>query len=57
LKNAPSTTNYVILGPGSMIGKEDAISEDRVHLSSGLCASNQASLYYIDVADFITLKS
>ena len=45
------------MGPGSMVGEEDAISKDQLHSCSGLCTSMSASLYFIEYDDFMTLRS
>ena len=47
----------MIVGPGSMIGEEDAISEEKTYTCTATCLSLTGSVYYIEVEDFMTLKA
>ena len=47
----------MIVGPGSMIGEEDAISEEKTYTCTATCLSLTGSVYYIEFEDFMTLKA
>lgn len=53
----PMMKNFIIVGPGSLMGEEDCISEDKVYTSTAICTSLSGQVYSILVADFLTLKS
>ena len=46
----------MIVGSGSMIGEEDAISQNNEYTCTAVCSSLKGSVFCIDVADFMTLK-
>lgn len=53
----PNTKDLILIGPGSMIGEEDAISLDGLYTTTAICNSLSGSVYAIKTEDFLTLKN
>ena len=48
---------YLIVGRGSMLGEEDAVSNSKMYTTNVRCHTIKASVYAVKVEDFLTLKN
>lgn len=44
------------IGPGSMIGEEDALVGSHEYSTTAICSTVKASVYMIKLEDFLSLK-
>jgi hypothetical protein len=47
----------MMVGPGSMIGEEDAVIGSNQYSTTAMCNTVKASVYMIKIEDFLSLKS
>ena len=52
----PKLKNFIIVGSGSMLGEEDAISAINLYTCTARCCSMTGQVYSIDIDNFNTLK-
>ena len=48
---------FIVVGRGSMLGEEDAVSKVKYYSTTVKCYSAKASVYAIKIQDFLTLKN
>ena len=53
----PIMKGYIVIGKGSMLGEEDAVSNSKMYTTTVKCHTVKATVHAIKLEDFLTLKN